>query len=98
MNIEESLIFNTEKPAVLSIKKSEDLNLMAIGLLRDQVLKKHKTNVPATLLVLKGGIDFLISDTEIPLVVHDVFQIPVNKEHEVRGTESENIFILLKEK
>ena len=98
MNIEDNLTLNAEKPAVLPIGKSEHLNLMAIGLLRDQVLKKHKTNVPATLVVLKGGIDFILNETKIPLVVHDVFKIPVDREHEVIGTGRENIFILLKEK
>lgn len=98
MNIEDSLTLNEDKPAVLSIQKSDHLNLMAIGLVRDQLLKKHKTSVPTTLVVLKGGILFELGNTKIPLATHDVFQVPVNKEHEVMGTESENIFILLKEK
>ena len=98
MNIEDSLRLNEDKPAVLNIRKSDSLNLMAIGLGKDQLLKKHKTTVPTTLLVLKGEILFVLDEAKIHLAVHDVFNVPVDKEHEVLGIESENIFILLKEK
>ena len=97
MNIEDHLKFKDGKPAVLTVRKTDQLTLLAIGLMKDQVLKKHKTAVPATLIVVKGAILFGLGGKKIPLTAHDVFQIPVNEIHHVKGMDSKNIFILLKE-
>jgi quercetin dioxygenase-like cupin family protein len=97
MNIEDHLNFTEDKPAVLTVQKTKQVTLLAIGLLQDQILKKHKTAVPATLIVVKGSILFELGPNHIPLNTADVFQIPANELHQVMGTDSKNIFILLKE-
>ncbi len=98
MNISQDLNFSPDKPAVLSIWKTEKLNLLAIGLLENQWLAKHKTSIPTTLTVLKGSVEFHLSGTKIVFQQYDAFQIPVNIEHEVMGLEAENIFTLTQEK
>jgi quercetin dioxygenase-like cupin family protein len=54
MVITEALQLSDEKPAVLQIKNTEKSNVIAIGLKKDQVLKKHLSPIPALLVVLKG--------------------------------------------
>ena len=97
MNIEDQLNFQEDKPAVLTVLKTDQLSLLAIGLLQDQILKKHKTAGSASLIVMKGAILFELGSETIPLNTGDVFHIPPNELHQVIGSDSKNIFILLKE-
>ena len=97
MNIFQDLELNTEKAAVLSIKKTEKSQMMAIGLGKAAILKKHKTGFPANLIVIKGSIAFKINDETHQFVAGEVFEIPVDVEHEVTGLEEENYFVLTKE-
>ena len=98
MNIEKEIKFNPDKPSVLSVLKTDSLNLLAVGLLKDQILKKHKTQIPTLLTVLKGFIPFHINNKKTIFNFSDTYQIPVNTEHEVRGIRPENIFTLTQEK
>lgn len=59
-------------------------------------MKKHTTSVPATLLMIKGKVRFLISDEEIILNELDTYQIPADVPHEVIGVNDENIFVVTK--
>ena len=61
MNILENLNFSDNKPATKSIHKSAQTNYLAIGLLENQILKKHKATIPTMLTVLKGEIQFYIN-------------------------------------
>lgn len=97
MNIEESIQLNDEKPAVLQIKNTAKSNVIAIGLKKGQVLKKHITPIPALLVVLKGRIAFDMDNQVTELPVHSTFEIPVNTLHEVTGLE-ESLFMVIKEK
>jgi len=97
MNIFEKLTFNEDRPSVLSIKKTENTNLFSVGLLEKQVLAKHITTVPATLVLLRGKVDFNINNETVILREGDIYEIPVNVEHEVVGRDIENIFLIVKE-
>ena len=97
MNIFENLAFNEDKPSVLSIRKSDKANLFTVGLKEKQVLAKHVTTVPATLVLLSGKVDFNIKNETVVLRTGDVFEIPVNLEHVVVGRDIENIFLIVKE-
>jgi quercetin dioxygenase-like cupin family protein len=94
MNIVENIALNPGKPAVLPILKTDTLHIRAIGLVQEQLLRKHKTAIPTILTVLKGRISFHINNEIIRLHTYDTFQIPVNIEHEVTGIDAENIFML----
>ncbi len=98
MNIAKEIKFDIEKPFVLSVRKTETVNIFAVGLLKDQVLAKHKTQLPALLIVLQGAILFRINSAEIRLSTLDTYQIPIDTEHDVTGMDEENIFIITKEK
>ncbi len=98
MNIYSEIKFNPLKPATLSISNSAILNIFAVGLVKGQVLAKHKTSVPALLTVLKGEILFHINSMDLKFSEMDTYQIPVNEEHEVIGIAQENVFMIVKEK
>ena len=98
MNIASQVKFNAEKPFILSIHKTESVTIFAVGLLKDQVLAKHKTQMPTLLIVLRGTILFRINSEEIRLFTLDTYQIPIDVEHDVIGMEGENIFLITKEK
>lgn len=98
MNILKNLNFSDSRPASFSIRKSDSIHYLAIGLLEGQLLKKHKANIPTTLTVIKGGIQFFINDEALLLKEYDTFEIPVGVEHKVKGVEEENVFTLIQEK
>lgn len=97
MNIKEALKMSDEKPTVLLVKNTDKSNVIAIGLKKNQVLKKHITPIPALLVVLEGLISFEMEGktTEIPVL--GTIDIPVNTPHEVTGIQ-ESIFLVMKEK
>lgn len=97
MNILDQMQFSTEKPSVVIIKKNDTIKYFAVGLAQNTVMKKHKTAVPATLVVAKGEIDFHIQGEVIRLKTYDTYEIPVDIEHEVVGVANENIFLVTQE-
>jgi quercetin dioxygenase-like cupin family protein len=97
MNIFEDLAFSDEKPSVLTLRNTDRINVIAIGLKAGQVLKKHVTPFPALLLVLKGRISFDMDGVQTELPLSGTFDIPANVSHEVRALE-ESIFVVTKEK
>lgn len=97
MIITEALQFNEEKPAVVPVRNTDKSNVIAIGLRKGQVLKKHVTPFPALLVVLKGHISFDIEGTKTEVPLSGTFDIPANVPHEVTGLE-ESIFLVMKEK
>lgn len=97
MNILENIEFSTDKANVFSIKKNEKVKYFAVALGQNSVLKRHKSAVPATVVVLKGEINFVFSNREYVLKETDVFEIPVDEEHEVVGILSQNLFTVIQE-
>jgi quercetin dioxygenase-like cupin family protein len=97
MNIATSLSFAADKPAVQSILKTDKINVIAVGLLKLQMLRKHKTLIPTLLTVLRGRIEFVMGDERFVFDAFDTFHIPVNIEHEVLALE-QSIFTLTQEK
>jgi quercetin dioxygenase-like cupin family protein len=97
MIITDALQMTDEKPAVLQVKNTDKSNVIAIGLKKDQVLKKHISPIPALLVVLKGAISFEMEGSRTELKEFATFEIPVNVPHEVTGI-TESIFMVIKEK
>lgn len=97
MNIFEELHFNEEKPSVLTIRNTDRINVIAIGLKEGQVLRKHVTPFPALLVVLKGRITFDMEGVQTEVPLSGTFDIPANVPHKVTALE-ESIFMVTKEK
>lgn len=96
-NIKENITFNNDKPSVFSIKKTEKLKYFAVALGAGAVLKKHTAPVPSTLVVLRGEIKFMINGETHHFREFDVYEIPVDVEHEVVGVAEQNIFTVSQE-
>lgn len=97
MNIKEALKLTDDKPAVLQIKNTDKIQVIAIGLKKNQVLKEHISPIPALLVVLEGLISFEMEGSKTQLSAMGTFDIPVNIPHEVTGLY-ESIFLVIKEK
>lgn len=97
MNILENVEFCSDKANVVHIRKSDKIKYFAVALGNGAVLKKHSTQVPATLVVLKGEINFVFEDREFLLRETDTFEIPVNEVHEVVGVLQQNLFTVIQE-
>ncbi len=98
MNIAKEIKFSGEKPFVLAIRNTENTNVFAIGLIKNQVLPKHKSQLPTLLIVLQGTILFRINSEEMRLTALDTYEIPIDTEHDVTGLDEENIFMITKGK
>ena len=96
VNLADKLTFKTDKPTTYFVKDGQNVRQVAIALGEGGVLKKHTTSIPATLIMVKGTVRFLINGEEIVLKDLDTYQIPVDVEHEVIGVEKENVFIVTK--
>ncbi len=94
MNILENITYQNDKPSVAIINKTEKLKYFAVALGNAAVLQKHKAPVPSTLVVTKGEIEFKFADRSYHLKTFDVFDIPVDEEHEVLGLQDENLFFV----
>ncbi|MEB2776002.1 hypothetical protein SYJ56_11835 [Algoriphagus sp. D3-2-R+10] len=98
MNILENLTFHNDRPSVCPIQRTDKTNYFAIGLIQNQLLKKHTANNPSFLTVLQGEIEFYINGEIIHLKEYDTYDIPVMIEHEVKGLKEKNIFTIVQEK
>lgn len=95
MNINEMVQFSDQKPAVVQVKNTDSTQVIAIGLTKEQVLKKHITAVPALLVLLKGRISFEMEEKKTVIETMHTFDIPAGVPHEVTGLE-ESIFLVIK--
>ena len=96
VNLADKLTFRNDKQTTYFVKDGQNVRQVAIALGEGAVLKKHTTNIPATLIMVKGTVRFLINGEEVVLKDLDTYQIPVDVEHEVIGVEKENVFIVTK--
>ncbi|MDO4224424.1 MAG: rhodanese-like domain-containing protein [Bergeyella zoohelcum] len=96
-NISDNIQYSKEKANVFTIKKTGKTHQLAVALGKETLMKKHSTDVPTTLVVLKGEITFVLPNKKLVLKALDTYEIPVGVEHEVVGRQDENLFILTKE-
>lgn len=83
------------KPLVKKFEQEEGSHVLAIGLNKDVILKEHKSDIPARILVIKGAITYIAGDKRTDLNVFDEHQIPIGEYHSVEPLE-ESIFLVIK--
>lgn len=96
VNLADKLEFRNDKQTTYFVKDGKSVRQVAVALGEEAVLKKHTTDVPATLIMVKGTVRFVIYGQEVVLKDLDTYQIPADVEHEVIGVEKENVFIITK--
>ena len=96
--LDNSVNYSSDKPHFNVLSDTEKVKQVAVSLGKNGVFKKHKTSTPASLVVLKGEIKFIINEQEIILKPNDYYDIPVDVEHELVGLSKENLFVVTKQK
>jgi quercetin dioxygenase-like cupin family protein len=84
-----------ENPVAQVIQKNDCGKTMVIAFKKGMVLKEHKTDISARLIVIKGEVIFKINGTEEVLKLYDEKIIPINELHSVVANE-ESLCLLFK--
>ena len=84
-----------DKPVVRKFEQEEGSHVLAIGLNKNVVLKEHKSDIPARILVIKGAIEYIAGDKRTRLEVFDEHIIPIGEYHSVEPQE-DSIFLVIK--
>ncbi len=83
------------KPAVRKFEQKEGSHVLAIGLNKNVLLKEHKSDIPAKILVIKGSITYITGDKRTNLDLFDEHIIPIGEYHAVEPHE-DSIFLVIK--
>jgi hypothetical protein len=83
------------KPVVKRFEQEAGSHVLAIGLNKDVVLKEHKSDIPARILVIKGSIVYVAEEKRLELGLFDEHIIPVGEYHSVEPQE-DSIFLVIK--
>lgn len=86
---------NAEKPVVKRLQEGKDFHVLAIGLKETVVLKEHKTDVPAKLVLIKGQVVFKTAEAEVTLGLYDEHVINVGELHSVEALK-DSLFLVIK--
>lgn len=78
---------SSNKPIIKVLKKGTDSKTIVLGLKEGITLKEHKTNIPTTLLVIKGNVVYKEKYREINLESFDSLEIPTDFIHSVYSLE-----------
>ena len=88
-------IENTDKPVVKRLQEGKDFHVLAIGLKNEVLLKKHKTDIPAKIVVIKGQVIFKTGNVMVTLGLYDERIINVGEFHSVKALE-DSLFLVIK--
>jgi len=86
-------IDHTSKPITTVISKSDCSKLIAIGLGKGVLLKKHKAPGQTKLIVIKGQIEYRVEEHVRLFSALDEYQIPLEEVHSVLGID-DCVFLL----
>ena len=84
-----------DKPIVKRLQEGKGFHVLAIGLKNKVVLKEHKTDVPAKLVVIKGQVIFKSGNVMVTLNTYDEHTINVKEMHSVEAIE-DSLFLVIK--
>lgn len=90
-----SEIKTADKPVVKKLQYGKEQQVLAIGLKENVILKEHKTDIPAKLVVLKGKVVYRIQNMEKELELFDEQPIEVGVLHSVEARE-DSLFLVIK--
>lgn len=78
---------NATHPIVKIIHSDAHCKTLVLAFKKGMVLKEHKTNVPTTLLVMDGEIEYRIGEEKITLKKYNQTGIPIGLLHAVEAKE-----------
>lgn len=74
-------------PVAKIVHSDANCKTLVIAFKKGMALKEHKTNVPTTLLVIDGEIDYLAGQEKITLKKYNQTGIPIGLLHAVEAKE-----------
>lgn len=83
------------KPLVKRFEQEEGSHVLAIGLNKEVLLKEHKSDIPARIVVIKGAITYIAGGKKTDLDIFDEYVIPIGEYHSVEPRE-DSIFLVIK--
>jgi hypothetical protein len=78
---------NTDSPVTQVVQNTACSKVIAIAFKKGMILKEHKTDVPAKLLVIKGNVIYKEQKQQEALFLYDEKNIPVAVMHSVEAIE-----------
>ena len=84
-----------KKPVVKKLQEGKEGHVLAIGMQSEVILKEHKSDIPAKIVVIKGQIAYNAEDEQIILDLFEEFDIPVGEYHWVQALK-DSIFLVIK--
>ena len=84
-----------ENPVAIAIQKTATTKVVAIAFKKGMILKEHKTEVPALLLVVKGGVVYREHNLEEQILTFQEKKIPTEVPHSLEALE-DSLCILFK--
>ena len=78
---------NAANPVAQVVQNTSSSKVMVIAFKKGMILKEHKTDVPAKLLVIKGNVIYKEENKQNKLFLYDEQEIPVAVLHSVEALE-----------
>lgn len=78
---------NAANPVAQVVQNTSFSKVMVIAFKKGMILKEHKTDVPAKLLVIKGNVIYNEENQQNELFLYDEQEIPVAVLHSVEALE-----------
>lgn len=85
----------SETPVTKVIENNECGKIILIAFKKNMILKEHKTNTPAKLLIIKGEVIYTENKHDKLLKTYDSVEIPVEVVHSVTAIK-DSLCILIK--
>ena len=85
---------SADKPVVKMLRKGKDIQVLGIGFKKGMILTKHKTGIPARLLVIKSEVVYHRDQDSTPLALYDEHEIEVDEMHWVTANEDSLIMVI----
>ncbi|HSI69901.1 MAG TPA: hypothetical protein VK941_06700 [Gillisia sp.] len=84
----------SKNPVYKMLRKGENSHILAIGFNKDMLLKKHKSDIPARILVIKGEVVYNSDNVSATLGLYNEYEIPVGESHWVTANEDSMMLVM----
>lgn len=85
---------SSKDPVYKMLWKGENSHTLAIGFKMGMQLKKHKSDISARIVVIKGEVIYNSDEGAVTLGVYDEFQIPVKEYHWIDANEDSLMLVM----
>lgn len=84
----------SKDPVYKMLRKGETSHILAIGFKKNMLLKKHKSDIPARIVVIKGEVVYHNENGSTTLSLYEEYEIPVKEFHWVVANEDSLMLVM----